>query len=46
MRQTNIYCKYLLAGVLTENDVGYEFHYLPEYLSLKTAKVVNLILLL
>lgn len=33
MRQANIYYKNQLAGVLTENDSGYEFCYLPEYLS-------------
>lgn len=32
MRQANIYYKNQLAGVLTENDSGYEFCYLPEYL--------------
>lgn len=44
MRQANIFYKDYLAGVLTENDAGYEFHYLPEYLSLKTAKAVSLTL--
>ena len=44
MRQANIFYKDYLAGVLTENDAGYEFHYLPEYLSLETAKAVSLTL--
>ena len=44
MRQANIFYKDQLAGVLTENDAGYEFRYLGEYLSLKTAKAVSLTL--
>lgn len=44
MRQANIFYKDRLAGILTENDVGYEFHYLPEYLSLATAKAVSMTL--
>lgn len=44
MRQANIFYKDLLAGILTENDAGYEFRYLPEYLSLETAKTISLTL--
>lgn len=44
MRQANIFYKDHLAGVLTENDAGYEFHYLPKYLSLGTARAVSLTL--
>ena len=33
MRQARIFYKDQLAGILTENDAGYEFRYLPEYLS-------------
>lgn len=44
MRQANIFYKNDLAGVLTENDAGYEFRYLPEYLSLESAKAVSLTL--
>lgn len=44
MRQANIFYKNDLAGVLTENDAGYEFRYLPEYLSLGSAKAVSLTL--
>ena len=42
MRQANVFYKDQLAGVLTENDEGYEFHYLLEYLSSETAKAVSL----
>ena len=44
MRQARIFYKDQLAGILTENDAGYEFRYLPEYLSLETAKAVSLTL--
>jgi len=44
MRQAHILYKGLLAGILTENDAGYEFRYLPKYLSLETAKAVSLTL--
>ena len=44
MRQAHIFYKDQLAGILTENDAGYEFCYLPEYLSLETAKSVSLTL--
>ncbi len=44
MRQANIYFKKELAGVLTENDEGYEFYYLPGYLSSEKAKPVSLTL--
>ena len=33
MKRANIYYKNVLAGVLTEGDDGYEFYYLPEYLT-------------
>ena len=39
MKRANIYYKNVLAGVLTEGDDGYEFHYLPEYLALNEAKI-------
>ena len=41
MRQAHIFYKAQLAGILTENDAGYEFRYLPEYLSSETAKAVS-----
>ena len=44
MRQAHIFYKDELAGILTENDAGYEFRYLPEYLSSETAKAVSLTL--
>lgn len=44
MRQAHIFYKDQLAGVLTETDAGYEFHYLQEYLSSETAKAVSLTL--
>lgn len=44
MRKAKIFYKEQLAGVLTENDAGYEFCYLPEYLSLAAAKPVSLTL--
>ena len=44
MRQAHIFYKDQSAGILTENDAGYEFHYLPEYLSLETARAVSLTL--
>ena len=44
MRQARIFYKDRPAGILTENDAGYEFRYLPEYLSLDTAKAVSLTL--
>lgn len=44
MRQANIFYKDQLAGILTENDAGYEFRYLSEYLSVETSKPVSLTL--
>ena len=44
MKQANVFYKDKIAGVLTENDSGYEFRYLPEYLSLDSAKAVSLTL--
>lgn len=44
MRQAHIFYKDQLAGILTENDAGYEFCYLPEYLSLEKAKAVSMTL--
>ncbi len=40
----HIFYKDQLAGILTENDAGYEFRYLPEYLSSETAKAVSMTL--
>ena len=44
MRQAHIFYKNQLAGILTESDAGYEFRYLPEYLSLEKAKAVSITL--
>ena len=44
MRQASIFYKEQLVGILTENDAGYEFRYLPEYLSSETANAVSLTL--
>ena len=42
MRQAHIFYKDQLAGILTENDAGYEFRYFLEYLSMETARAVSL----
>lgn len=44
MKRANIYYKDILAGVLTEEDYGYEFYYLPGYIELAGAKPVSLTL--
>lgn len=44
MKRANIYYKDKLAGILTENDEGYEFRYLEEYLAIENAKPVSLTL--
>ncbi len=44
MRQAKIYYKDQLAGLLTENDEGYEFRYLAEYLAIDDAKAISLTL--
>ena len=38
MKRANIYYKNVLAGVLIEGDDGYEFYYLPEYLTSDEAR--------
>lgn len=44
MKRANIYYKDKLAGILTENDEGYEFRYHEEYLAIENAKPVSLTL--
>lgn len=44
MRQAEIFYKDRPAGILTENDTGYEFYYLPEYLLSETARPISLTL--
>lgn len=31
MRRANVYCRGNLAGVLSKDDTGYRFEYVPEY---------------
>ncbi|MCC8039331.1 MAG: HipA N-terminal domain-containing protein [Bacteroidales bacterium] len=44
MRYAEIYYRDRLAGILTEDDAGYEFRYLDEYLASEDAKPVSLTL--
>lgn len=44
MRQAKIYYQDQEAGLLTENDEGYEFVYLPAYLSISDAHAISLTL--
>lgn len=44
MKQAHIFYKDQLTGILTENDAGYEFRYLPEYLSTEGARAISLTL--
>lgn len=44
MKQAKIYFKGSPAGILTEDDMGYEFHYLDEYLSGNNSEPVSLTL--
>ena len=44
MKQAKVFYKDRLAGILTENDDGYEFKYLSEYLSSNDAKAISLTL--
>jgi HipA-like protein len=32
MRKANVYCRGILAGILSQDSGGYHFRYLPEYL--------------
>lgn len=32
MRRANVYCRGVLAGVLSKDQAGYRFQYMPEYL--------------
>lgn len=42
MKQAKIYMKDLLAGILTEDENGYTFHYEPDYLNLSDAEPISL----
>ena len=44
MRKANIYMYDKLAGILVENDEGYEFSYDEKYLASKEAEAVSLTL--
>lgn len=44
MKQAKIYIDNILAGVLTEDDLGYEFKYSSEYLDAEAAVPVSLTL--
>lgn len=44
MKQANVYVSNNLAGVLTEDDLGYEFRYDSDYLKSEGAEAVSLTL--
>ena len=44
MKQAKVFISNTLAGILTENEAGYEFMYLPEYLASDSAMPVSLTL--
>lgn len=44
MKRANIYMRQKLAGILIENEAGYLFQYLPEYLQSNDAEAVSLTL--
>lgn len=44
MKQAKIFISNTLAGILTEDEAGYEFMYLPEYLASDSAIPVSLTL--
>ena len=44
MKQAKVYIDNILAGVLTEDDLGYEFKYSSEYLDAEAAVPVSLTL--
>ncbi|MCM1067691.1 MAG: HipA N-terminal domain-containing protein [Muribaculaceae bacterium] len=42
MKRAKVLVENLLAGILTEDDMGYEFQYTSEYLSSEKAEAVSL----
>ena len=44
MKQAKVFISTTLAGILTEDEAGYEFMYLPEYLASDSAIPVSLTL--
>lgn len=44
MKQAKVFLNNALAGILTEDDLGYEFHYVSDYLKSDGAVAVSLTL--
>ena len=44
MKQAKVFISTTLAGIMTEDEAGYEFMYLPEYLASDSATPVSLTL--
>lgn len=44
MKQAKVFINSILAGILSEDDIGYEFRYDPEYLDSKDAVAISLTL--
>ena len=44
MRQAKVYVRGIKAGILIEDENGYKFQYIPEYLSLENAEPISLTL--
>ena len=44
MKKAKVLVRNVLAGILTEDDMGYEFHYDPDYLKSDNAESVSLTL--
>lgn len=44
MKRAKVYVGNVLAGILTEDDMGYEYRYLTDYLSSESAEAVSLTL--
>lgn len=44
MKQAKVFLNNVLAGILTEDDVGYEFRYDADYLKSEDAVAVSLTL--
>lgn len=44
MKQAKVFINNILAGILSEDDMGYEFRYDPGYLQMKNANAVSLTL--
>ncbi|MDE6795868.1 MAG: HipA N-terminal domain-containing protein [Muribaculaceae bacterium] len=44
MKKAKVYLRNILAGILTEDDMGYEFRYDPDFLKSDKAGAVSLTL--